>query len=102
MTKQTHIILLLTTHLLLAGGLLGAFLWAHLYGTEAQQFYVARVWVGLALLLLAWVGALLLQWLWQRRWIGAGVLAVLLVADGMALCVGIMLMGSFFMAYGPN
>lgn len=101
-SRKSHIILLLAVHLLLACSLLGAFLCLLFQRSEIQQFYLARASVGLALVLLAWVGALLVRLLWQRRWVGGGALALLLVADGLALCGGMLLMASLFMAPGPN
>lgn len=84
-------VLLFTAHLLLAYFLAGAVLVPG--GAENQRYAVASKGAGLALLLLAWVGALLVQRLWQRRWVVAGALAVLLLVDGLALCVGVLLMG---------
>jgi TM2 domain-containing membrane protein YozV len=95
-------LLLLTAHLLLAGLLIGAFLCLLLPRTGAQQFYLARAGAGLAGLLLVWVGVLLVQWLQQRRWIGAGALALLLAADGLALCGGVLLMVTTGAIPGPN
>lgn len=69
-SRLFHIIPLLTAHLLLAGLLLGAFLCLLLQRPEAQRFHLAWAGAGLALLL-AWVGALLVRRLWQRRWVGA-------------------------------
>jgi TM2 domain-containing membrane protein YozV len=100
--KRFHNILLLMAHLLLAGLLPGTFLCWLLQRPEIQQFYLARASVGLALVLLAWVGALLVQRLWQRRWVGAGALALLLAADGLALGGGLLLMASLFVTPGPN
>lgn len=101
-SRLFHIILLLTAHLLLAGLLLGAFLCLLLQRPGIQQFYLARAGAGLALLLLAWVGVLLVRRLWQRRWAGAGALALLLVADGLALCGGVLLMATTGAMPGPN
>lgn len=100
--KLYHNFLLLTAHLLLAGSLPGAYLWAMFEGPGTRQFYLAAAGTGLALVLLAWVGALLVRRLWQRRWVGARALALLLVADGLAFCGGILLLGIFGMAPGPN
>ncbi|SFQ79306.1 hypothetical protein [Hymenobacter arizonensis] len=82
-------VLLFTAHLLLAGLLLGAIL----QRLENQRYNLAFAGVGLAMLLLAWVGALLVQRLWQRRWVVASALAVLLLVDGLALCGGVLLTG---------
>lgn len=60
--------LFLTAHLLLAGFLLGALLCLLLPQTGIQQFYLARAGAGVALLLLAWVGVLLVWRLRERRW----------------------------------
>lgn len=54
-------LLLLTAHLLLASLLLGAFLCLLLSQTGIQQFYLAWAGAGLAGLLLAWIGTLLVQ-----------------------------------------
>ena len=78
-------VLLVTAHLLLAYFLVGAFLCLRVQGPENQRGDLAWKGAGLALILLAWVGALLLQRLWQRRWVITGALALLLVADGLAL-----------------
>ncbi len=100
--KLSHNILLLTAHLLLVGLLLGAFLCLLLQRLEIQQYYLAEAGAGLDLLLLAWVGALLVRGLWQRRWVGAGALALLLVADGLALCGAELLMVLIGTGPGPN
>ena len=76
-----YTILFLTTHLLLE-----AFLRLLLQRTETQQFYLARAGAGLAGLLLAWVGVLLM-WRRQWQWVGAGALALLLWPMGWP-CVG--------------
>lgn len=89
MFRILQIIILLIAHLLLAGLLLGALF----QQVEAQRYNLAWLGVGLALLLIFWIGALLMQRLWQRKWAVAGALALLLVANGLALCVGILLMG---------
>jgi len=105
MYKKFHIILLLTAHLLLlllVGSLLAVCFYPILRRPDMQQFYLARVNVGLSLLLLTWVGTLFVQSLRQRRWVGAGALALLLVADGLALCGSFVLFASFGIASGPN
>lgn len=90
MPKLARNILLLTAHLLLAYFLTGAL---QAQGGENQRSDLAFKGTGLALLSLAWVGALLAQRLWRRRWVVAGALALLLVADGLALGGSILLMG---------
>ncbi|MFD2717130.1 hypothetical protein ACFST9_00285 [Hymenobacter monticola] len=83
-------VLLFTAHLLLAYFLVGALL---AQGSENQQYDRAFAGVGLAQLLLAWVGTLVVRRLWQRRWVVAGALALLLMVDGLALCGGVLLTG---------
>ncbi len=100
--KLAHNLLLLVAHLLLAGSLPGAYLWAMFQGPGARQYYLAVAGVGLALLLLVWVGTLLVRRLWQRRWVAAGGLALLLVTDVLALHGGLALLFIFGMAPGPN
>ena len=100
--KQFYNILLLTAHLLLAGILVGGFLCLLLQRSGVQQFNLARAGTGLALLLLTWVGVLLVQRLWQRRWVGAGAVALLVGADGVALCGGMLLMVTIGALPGPN
>lgn len=95
-------LLLLTAHLLLVSLLTGACLCLMLPRTGIQQFYLARADAGLAGLLLVWVGVLLVQWLQQRRWMGAGTLALLFVADGLALYGGVLLMATTGAIPGPN
>lgn len=95
MSNRSHLILLLIAHLLLAGLLLGAFLCLLLHRPGSQQFNLAGAGAALALLLLAWVGALLVGQLWQRRWVRAGALAMLVLTDGLALCAGWLLMFVF-------
>jgi hypothetical protein len=86
-------VLLLAVHLLGAYYLIGAILGLLAQGPENQRFDLAWKGAGLALLLLFWVGALLVWRLWQRRWLVAGALAVLLVVDGLAFCGGVLLTG---------
>ncbi len=89
-------------HLLLGGLLLGAFLCLLLPQTGIQQFYLARAGTGLAGLLLAWVGVVLVWRLRQRRWVWAGAMALLLAADGLALGGGVLLMATTGAMPGPN
>lgn len=89
-------------HLLLTGLLLGAVLCLLLPRTGTQQFYLARAGAWLAGLLLAWVGVLLVHWLQQRRWLRAGALALLLAADGLALCGSVLLMATTGAIPGPK
>ena len=102
MSRILHLVSLVTAHLLLAGSLLGAFLCLLLPHTGIQQLYLARVGAGLAGLLLTWVGMLLVQGLRQRRWVGAGILALLVVVDGLALGGGVVLMATTGALPGPN
>ncbi len=83
-------VLLFVVHLLLVYFLVGALLAQE---SENQRYDLAWKGAGLALILLAWVGALLIQRLWQRRWVIMGALALLLMADGLALGGSILLMG---------
>lgn len=104
MSRRLHISLLLAAHLLLlllASSLLVTFFSPLFQLSEIQQFDLARTSIGLALVLLAWVGTLLVQLLWQRRWVGAGSLTLLLVADGLALGGSMLLMASFFHSGTP-
>lgn len=99
--NRSNLILLLVAHLLLAGLLLGGclsylgFLRHLLQRPGIPQFNLAGAGAALAALLLAWVVALLGRQLWQRRWVGAGALLVLLLADGLALggCVLLFFLG---------
>jgi hypothetical protein len=45
---------------------------------------------------------LLVQWLQQRRWVAASALALLLAADGLALCGGVLLMATTGAIPGPG
>ncbi|RZK24127.1 MAG: hypothetical protein EOO56_02630 [Hymenobacter sp.] len=89
-------------HLLLAGLLLGAFLCLLLPQTRIQQFYLARAGAGLAPLLLAWVGVLLVRRLRQQQWVRAGALVLLLATDGLALGGGVLLMATTGAMPGPS
>lgn len=102
MSKRTHLILLLLAHLLLAGLLLGALLCLLLPRRGAQQFDLAAAGAALAPLLLTWAGVLLVRQLWQRRWVRACALALLVVADGLAMCGGWLLMATTGALPGPN
>ena len=87
MPNAYHNLLLLTAHVLLFGVLLGAY--------QSALPGLAAAGAGLGLLLVAWAGALLVRRLRQRQWVGAGLLALLVVSDGLALCGAAALLSVF-------
>ncbi len=73
-----------------------------LHGGESLTTYLAKAGVGLALVLMTWMGILLIRQLWQQGWISAVALLFLLVADGLAFCGSLWLLLMLGMAAGPN
>lgn len=102
MSKRFHLILLLAAHLLLACLPTGGYLSHLLHGAKSLTTCLAKAGVGLALVLMTWMGTLLIRQLWRQGWLSAVALLFLLVADGLAFCVSLWLLLMLGMAAGPN